>query len=79
MSGTFQGIANGGIVQAIGDSGPTCTSGSPPYLQINYGTSTVTATVVAAPPAGGSARSGARAASLVPHLVGNAVHFVPEG
>ena len=79
ITGTFQNIPNGAIVQANTDSSPSCAgSGSPSFLRINYGPSTVTATVVAAPP-GSALHVNSATPRLVPRLNGHRVQLVQEG
>ena len=79
VTGTFQNLSNGTIFQANGDGSPSCASGSAPYLRINYGTSTATVTVVAAPPGGAARLHGPSTTSLVPRLSGHSVQLVREG
>jgi len=79
VTGTFQNISDGTIIQPNTDGAPSCTSGSAPYLRINYGTSTVTATVVAPPPAAVRLHAAPTTTFLVPHLDGQSVQLVKEG
>ncbi len=78
IGGTFQNLPNGTVFQVNGDASPACTSGSPPYLRINYGPSTVTLTVVATPP-GSAPHLHSVTPRLVPHLSGHRAQLVQEG
>ncbi len=68
VKGTFNGIANGDVIQADGDNSPSCgaVGATPPSLKIAYSATSVTATVVAAPPAAALAHSAVSQAT--PHL-----------
>ncbi len=74
IKGTFNGIANGAIVQAGADGSPTCqvAGAAGPSLQIAYSATTVTATVVATPPAA----SPLGLASVAPHAL---AHVLANG
>jgi hypothetical protein len=71
VEGTFGGLANDDVVQAYSDGSASCqaSGATPPYLEIKYGASTVTATVVAAPP--GNSASVSHASSMIYEVVGH--------
>jgi hypothetical protein len=73
IKGTFDGIANGDVVQANPDGSAGCQAAgaTAASLQIAYSSTTVTATVVAAPPAAPLAHS-----SVTSHA---APHLAPGG
>jgi hypothetical protein len=56
--GTFSGLPNGTIIQGLADNEASChvSGATAPYLQINYGANTATATVV--PPPSAATRPG---------------------
>jgi hypothetical protein len=70
IKGTFNGIANGDIVQSAGDNSPGCqvAGATSAFLQVAYSATTVTATVVAAPPAAALAHASV-ASHATPHLL----------
>jgi hypothetical protein len=76
VEGTFAGVANDDVLQALADGSTSCQAAGAvaPYLEIKYGASTVTATVVAAPP-GDSARV-SHANPLIYETVGHRMRAV---
>ncbi len=78
IKGTFNGIANGDVVQGSPDGSPSCGGGaSAPFFTIAYSATAVTATVTSAPPAALPAHASAAPQAVVHQLPGGA--FEIEG
>jgi hypothetical protein len=77
INGTFSGLSNGTVAQAVSDGSPSCqqAGATSPWFQIQYSATAVTVTVVAAPPAD-SAHAPASGLAPVAHVEsGGALSF----